>query len=80
MTKAILDLKGLERLEGEAEVGGDYVRLRIDAQTKAIEFKAATRGEIQIDGVKSEVALENTSPASDGNGVILTMRLFKPLS
>lgn len=79
MTKANLKLEGLERLEGEAEVGGDYVRLLIDAPKDTTEFPTAARGEIDIDGTVSDVALENVSPASDGNGVVLTMRLFKPM-
>lgn len=80
MTKAILKLEGMERLQGEAEVGGDYVRLLVDTPKAADDFDMPARGEIEINGRTSKIALENATPATNGDkGVVLTLRLFTPL-
>ncbi|WP_136686159.1 hypothetical protein [Falsirhodobacter xinxiangensis] len=79
MTKAILKLDGSDHIEGQAEAGGDYVRLLVDGLTSAGDLKTASRGAIDIEGMTSDVVLENVSPSPDGQGTILTMRLFKPI-
>lgn len=80
MTKAILTLEGMERLEGTAEMGGDYVRLLVETRKETADFSPATRGQIEVEGKASDVVLENASMAIDRNdGVVLTMRLLKPL-
>lgn len=80
MTRATLKLEGMERLDGTAEAGGDYVRLLVDTRKEIADFDTPARGEIEMDGKTSEVVLENASPATDGDkGIVLTMRLFKPV-
>lgn len=80
MTNARLTLKGMDRLEGTAEIGGDYVRLLIDSRKDIADFDTSARGEIEVDGKTSDVVLENASRATDGDDrIVLTMRLFKPV-
>lgn len=79
MTNAILELEGQLPLEGKAESGGDYVRLLIKAPADNAGLSSAARGKIEIDGFTSDVALENVSPSPDGQGTVLTLRLFKPI-
>lgn len=80
MTNAILKLDGADRLEGQAEMGGDYVRLSVTTMEGRGGIEPSARGTIEIDGATSDVTLENVSPAPDGGtGVVLTLRLFTPI-
>lgn len=80
MTKAILRLEGQERVEGEAEIGGDFVRLLVADPADIAAFETPARGEIEFDGMTSDVALESAAPApGEQKGMLLTMRLFKPV-
>ncbi|MEO1909763.1 MAG: hypothetical protein ABGX10_04935 [Paracoccus sp. (in: a-proteobacteria)] len=79
MTKAILKLKEKPQMEGEAEKGGDYVRLLISGDHAPESFTTPSHGKLEMDGDATQVVLESASPASDGaEGTLLTMRRFTP--
>lgn len=61
MTRAILKLEGSDQIEGDADAGGDYVRLLVDGLTDTGVVKTAARGEIEIEGTTSDVVLENSA-------------------
>ena len=79
MTKAILKLEGMQEIRGEAEKGGDYVKLLVDCAHAPGSFKTPVRGELEMEGDKTHVILESASPATDGaEGTLLTMRRLSP--
>jgi len=79
MTKAVLKLEDMQQIEGEAEKGGDYVRLLVTADHSVESFITPSHGELEIDGDTTRIILESASPASDGSqGTLLTMRRLSP--
>lgn len=79
MTKAILEMEDAGRFEGEAEAGGDYVRLLVGGSIDTSNLEVAAKCKIKIEGITSEVVIENIGPSTDGRDTVITMRLFKPI-
>lgn len=77
MTRATLTLDSGDSLQGDAETGGDYVRLHLETKTAPNSLTGA-RGQIEIDGRTSKVLVEDITPAAEGDGETVTLRLFTP--
>lgn len=78
MTPATLILDSGDELQGDAEAGGDYVRLHLERRNASENLNGA-RGRIEINGKTSKVLVEDVAPTTEGSGETVTLRLFTPL-